>query len=149
MLLCCNVDGRHFEHLKASGYDGKVSEHTECPCWPLPTAKRTCNWHVSVRTESLCNGRRRPGLIDNIFFYIIWMAVFYVCHLPEEGNGTKMHFVKKKATFFRNSLVTFYWLIDFNSKILRMLVKLCADDGFTSLLKPLNWNRIVPRHVYN
>ncbi|KAK3524392.1 hypothetical protein QTP70_028003 [Hemibagrus guttatus] len=41
------------------------------PCAPL---RRANNGHVSIRTGPRSNGRRWPGLMNHISFYITWMA---------------------------------------------------------------------------
>ncbi len=64
--------------------DGKVSEYTvhcslmcmglNSQCWPLSTAESGNSGHMSIRTGPQSNGRRWPGLMNHVFFYIMWMA---------------------------------------------------------------------------
>lgn len=39
-----------------------------CPCW-LRTTERANNGHDSIRTGTQSNGRRRPLLMNDVFFY--------------------------------------------------------------------------------
>lgn len=68
-----------------SGSDRKVSEHTRhrsLLCKGLhshrpvrgSTAKGVFNGHVDISSGPQSNGRRWSGLMNPIFFYIIWMA---------------------------------------------------------------------------
>ena len=52
----------------------RASHQSGCPCWPLSTAKSTNNGHMSIRTGPRSNGRRWPGLLNHVFFYITWAA---------------------------------------------------------------------------
>ncbi len=48
-------------------------DQSGCPCWPLSTAESANSGHVSIRTGQRSNGRRWPGLMNHVFFYITWM----------------------------------------------------------------------------
>ncbi len=66
--------------------DGKMSEYTvQCSllcmglhsqCWPLSTTESANSGHVSIRTGPQSNGRRWPGLMNQLllFFFIMLMA---------------------------------------------------------------------------
>ena len=57
-----------------------AADQSGCPCWPLSTAN---NGHMSIGTGRWRNGRRWPGLMNHVFFYIMWMQVWVrVCRLP-------------------------------------------------------------------
>ena len=66
------------------------------PYWPLATTESGNNGYVSIRTWPQSNGRKWPGLMNHISFYIMWMAgcvcVTYLGNmwhedaLWEEGN---------------------------------------------------------------
>ncbi len=69
------------------GSDGKVSEYTvhhSLLCMglhscrpvrvPMLTPLHLRKHHVSIRTGPWSNGRRWPGLMNHVFFYITWMA---------------------------------------------------------------------------
>ncbi|KAK3557213.1 hypothetical protein QTP70_026124, partial [Hemibagrus guttatus] len=44
------------------------------PMLTLCIAESGNNGHVSIRTGPQSKGRRWPGLINHVFFYITWMA---------------------------------------------------------------------------
>ncbi|KAK3563425.1 hypothetical protein QTP86_028167 [Hemibagrus guttatus] len=46
---------------------------------------------MSIRTGPLGNGRRWPGLMNPVFFYITWMSLTWGTH------GTRMHYGKKAS----------------------------------------------------
>ena len=50
-----------------------AADQSRCPCWPLSTDESTNNGHVNIRTGPWSNGRRWPGLMNHIFFYVKWM----------------------------------------------------------------------------
>ena len=51
-----------------------AAEQSGCPCWALSTAKSANNGHMIIRTGPRSNGRWWPGMMNNVFFYITWMA---------------------------------------------------------------------------
>ncbi len=58
-----------------AGSDGKVSEYTvHCRLFPQVCCESANSGHMSIRTEPQSNGRRWPGLMNHVFFYITWMA---------------------------------------------------------------------------
>ena len=73
-----------------------ATDQSECPCWPLSTAKSANNGHISIRTGPQSNARKWPGLISHIFFYMTWMTGC-VCHIPGGTHGTKMYCGRKAS----------------------------------------------------
>ena len=65
--------------------DSKVSEYimhqfvmyaadrSGCPCWPLYITESTNNGPMSIWTGLHTNGKRWPSLMNQVFFYIMWM----------------------------------------------------------------------------
>jgi len=66
-----------------AGSDRKMSEYTVHHSlmhmglhsrWPLSTTESSNSGHMSIRTGPQSNGRRWPGLMNHVFFYITRMA---------------------------------------------------------------------------
>ena len=69
----------------------RAADQSGCPCWPLSIVESTNNGQLSIRTGPWSNGRRWPGLMNHVFFYIMSMAGL----LTWGTNGTRMHYEKK------------------------------------------------------
>ena len=78
-------------------WDCIAANQSGCPYWPLSTAESGKNGHVSIRTEPQPNGRRWPGLMNQVFFYITWMAGCVCVLLTRGTHGTQMHYGKKAS----------------------------------------------------
>ena len=51
-----------------------AADQSGFPCWPVSTTKIANNRHMSIITGPQSSGRSWPGLMNHVFFYIMWMA---------------------------------------------------------------------------
>lgn len=54
-------------------------DQSEGPCRPLSTAESAYKGYVSISTGQWHNTRRGPGLINQVFFYIVWTDQMNYC----------------------------------------------------------------------
>ena len=51
-----------------------ATEQSGCPCWPLFSAKSANNVHMRIGTRPQSDGKRWPGLMNHVFFDIMWIV---------------------------------------------------------------------------
>ena len=52
----------------------RATDQSGWQCWPLTPVESTNNGHVSIRTGPQGHEKSWPGLMNYVFFYIMWMA---------------------------------------------------------------------------
>lgn len=53
-----------------------VADRSECLCWTLSTSESAYNGHACIRTGPLSNGRRWPGLMNQVPFTLCGQSVW-------------------------------------------------------------------------
>ena len=97
------------------------SGQSGCPCWCPATTDRANNRQVSIRTGPHSSGRRWPGLMNHVFFYITRMAgcmcIAYLGNtwhqdaLWEEGKPAEMVWCFGQCSARKHWMLPSMWML--------------------------------------